>query len=169
MKKLILGAGILLGALVVAWMFTMGFTGWFLDAEKAGLFFLVIPIQVAVLWVLLHHTARRGNGWRDQVLAGTVASIVAAVLIFGGSMLFTAVVFPDYFTDLRAIQEQLMRQSGTSETEIQRQLELARRGQTSFSYAFSGFLGTVVTGIVASALLGVFFRARPAASQGAAA
>jgi hypothetical protein len=75
-------------------------------------------------------------------------------------MIFTSVAFPNYFQDLRAVQEQMMREGGTAEAEIQRQMDAATRGQNSLSYAFSGFLGTLFTGIIASAVIGIFVRGR---------
>jgi len=158
--KLILGSGLLLGVLVAVWMCIMGYTGWYKDPTKAGLFFLVVPIQVAVLIVVLRHTAAHGRGWRAQLMAGTVVSIVAALVIFAASMLFTTVLFPNYFEELRVVQEQLMREAGMGEVEIQRQIEAAARNQTPIGYAFSGFLGTMVVGVISSAVIGIFMRAR---------
>ena len=42
-------AGLLLGILVVLWTFVMGFTGWYRHPSLLFLFWLVIPLQVAVL------------------------------------------------------------------------------------------------------------------------
>jgi hypothetical protein len=36
-------------------------------------------------------------------------SLIGGVIIFFGSMLFTSVVFPDYFTELRQLGEETMR------------------------------------------------------------
>ncbi len=105
--------GLLIGVSVVAWTFVMGFTGWYLDPALLNLFFLVIPIQIALLVVGLRSSAAE-NGYGKQVLSGTLASLLASVLIFGGSILFTAVVFPSYFSEVRAVHASMLEQAGKS-------------------------------------------------------
>jgi len=150
--------GIWLGILVVVWTFIMGLTGWYKDAVMLNAFWVVILIQIGVLVWALRKTAAAGNTYGKQVMSGLTISIIGGVIIFFGSLLFTSVVYPQYFTELQSVHEQMLRDAGTPESDMQRMLEAESATQTSFLQALFGFIGTVVTGIVVSAILGFFIR-----------
>ncbi len=152
-------AGVLLGALVTVWTFVMGFTGWYKDPVMLNLFFLVILVQIGVLVWTLRATAA-GATWGQQVMNGLVVSLVGGVIIIGGSLLFTTVAFPDYFAELQAAQAQMLKTQGLSEADIQAQVAASAAMQTPVMNALSGFVGTVVTGLVVSAVAGIFLRKR---------
>ena len=185
----ILSTGLLIGLLCGAWMFTMGFTGWYLDPAKLNLFFLVVIIEVAGLVLGLRMTAAQGRTYSGQVVAGTGMAIVAGVVIFICSMLFTTVAFPDYFADINAylkevtgedftakafpdyfadikeMSRRIMAGEGKSEAEIQAIIAAAAPRQTPVANALSGFVGTFVTGVVASAVIGLWVKAHPPAAR----
>ena len=150
-------AGVLLGVLTVVWTFVMGFTGWYKDPVMLNLFFLVILLEVGIVIWALRKTAPSA-AWGGQVLNGLVLSLVAGVIIFAGSLLFTTVAFPTYFSDLQATQAQMLKAAGMSEAEIQSQVAASAALQTPFMNALSGVIGTVVTGVVVAAIAGVFLR-----------
>jgi hypothetical protein len=158
--RTILKGGIALGVLVEIWTYVMGFTGWYRDPAMLNLFWLVIPVQIAVLWWTLRGTAAEGRTYGGQVLAGTLASLIAGVVIVIGSYLFTTVAFPNYFNDLAAVQENMLRQAGQSEEQIRTAMEAYRTGATPLGNAFAGFIGTVVTGLVVSLVIAIFVRAK---------
>lgn len=151
--------GLLIGVSVVAWTFVMGFTGWFLDPALLNLFFLVIPIQIVLLVVGLRSTAAQ-NTYGKQVLSGSLASVLASVLIFCGSLLFTTVVFPSYFDELRTVHTSMLEQAGKSPEEVRAQVEAMAATQTPFLQALFGAIGTMVTGLVASLVIAAFARKR---------
>jgi hypothetical protein len=136
----------------------MGYTGWYKDPAMVNAFFLVIPLQIAVLWWALRKTAAEGRRFGGQLLAGLLISLVAGVIIFAGSYLFTTVLFPGYFDDVAAVSEQVYRSQGKSDAEIQALMESYRKGATPLMNSLTGLIGTVVTGLVASALIGAFVR-----------
>ena len=136
----ILKTGIVIGVLCGIWMFITGFAGWYKDPAMANLFFLVIAIEISGLWWGLRETAREGRTYAMQVVAGTMMAIIAGVIIIVASLLFTMVVFPDALDALRGTQE----------------------GVTPMSQALDGFLGTLITGAIASALIAIPVRARAA-------
>jgi hypothetical protein len=146
----ILRTGLQIGGLCVAWTFVMGFTGWYKDPALAGPLFLapVILIEVALLGLGLKATAA-GQGYRRQVLTGTLMSVVAAVVIFCGSMVFASVAFPSYFEDLRAAHRQMLQAAGRSQAEIDAALAAAAAAnpQTPVSNALAGVIGTIATGL----------------------
>lgn len=156
----ILAAGLLIGVLCGAWTFVMGFTGWYKDPVMLNAFFLVIVIEVAGLLWGLRKTAAQGRTYSGQVVAGTMMSIVAGVVIICSSLLFTMVAYPDYFSELNAAQRQMMQQAGKTDAEITAAIQGAAAMQTPMANALAGFFGTFVTGVVASAIMAIWIRAK---------
>lgn len=156
----ILSAGILIGVLCSAWMFVMGFTGWYLDPRFAPAFFLVVLIEIAGLGWGLRRTAAQGRTYGAQVVAGTLMAVVAGVIIIASSLVFTTVAFPNYFTDLAAVQRKVFEAQGMSPGEIEEAVR-ATAATTPMAQAMTGFIGTFITGIIASAVIAIWVRAQP--------
>jgi hypothetical protein len=152
-------AGILLGVLCVIWTFVMGLTGWYKDPVMLNLFFLVVLLEIGVVIWALRKTAT-STTWGGQVVNGLVLSVVASVIIFAGSLSFTTVAFPNYFTDIQAAQTGMLKAAGMSEADIQTQVAASAAMQTPFMNALTGVIGTVVTGVVVAAIAGAFLRKR---------
>jgi len=150
-------AGVLLGVLCVFWTFVMGLTGWYKDPVMLNLFFLVILLEVGIVIWALRKTAASAT-WGGQIVNGLVLSLVASVIIFAGSLFFTTVAFPDYFTELQSAQAQMLKTQGLSEADIKMQVAAAAALQTPFMNALTGVIGTVVTGVVVAAIAGAFLR-----------
>ena len=150
-------SGVLLGVLCVIWTFVMGFTGWYKDPVRLNLFFLVILLEIGIVIWALRKTAP-GSTWGGQIVNGLVLSLVASVIIFAGSLLFTTVAFPTYFSDIQAAQTEMMKTAGISEADIKTQMAAAAAMQTPFINALSGVVGTVVTGLLVAAIAGAFLR-----------
>jgi len=94
----ILTAGVLIGILCSAWTFILGFTGLYKSPAANVVFISVaMAIEVVVLTWGLRRTAAEGRAYGGQILAGTMMAIVAGVIIIASSLLFTTVVFPNYF------------------------------------------------------------------------
>ena len=138
----VLKTGLVIGVLCAVWMFVTGFAGWYKDPALANLFFLVVVIEIGGLWWGLRQTAREGRTYAMQVVAGTMMAVIAGIVIIAASLLFTMVVFPDALDVLRGTQE----------------------GVTPMSQALDGFLGTLITGIIVSAVIAIWIRAKPPAS-----
>jgi hypothetical protein len=159
--KTIAAHGAVLGAACVAWTFVMGFTGWYKHPALLNLFWLVVVFECVVLYVGLRKTAGEGRTYGRQLLAGTAIAGIAAPIVFAGSLLFTTVAFPRYFEDLREMHERILVQRGLSGEKVAEALKAAAASQTSMASALSGAIGTVVTGVVVSALLAIWLRAKP--------
>jgi len=157
----IVKAGLVLGVLVEIWSFIMGFAGWYKSPSLAGLFWVVVAIQIAVLMWALKRTAAEGRGYGGQLGAGTLISVIGGVIIVVGSILFTTVVFPHYFQDVSALQEAKLRAAGRSDAEIQQMMAMVAKTMNPGMQAVFGFCGTLITGFVVSLILGAFFRAKP--------
>jgi len=156
----ILRTGIVIGVACAIWTFVMGFTGWYKDPAMANAFFLVIPIEIAGLVWGLRQTAGEERTYRAQVVAGTLMAAVAGVVIIASSLLFTTVAFPEYFRELEAGQRQIMQSAGKSAAEIEQAVRDNASFTTPMGQALAGFVGTLVTGILASAVIAIWVRDR---------
>lgn len=154
-----LAAGLVIGLACALWMFVMGLTGWYTDPVLRLAFFAVVPIEVAGLVWGLRRTAPE-RGYMGQIVAGTMIAIVAGVVIIGSSLLFTTVAFPRYFDEIAQAQREMLERRNVPAAEIERQVEETRAASTPMGQALEGFLGTLVTGILASAVIAVGVRRR---------
>ena len=161
----ILAAGLFIGIFCGLWTFVMGYTGWYKDPVMLNAFFVVILIEIVGLVWGLRRTAAQGRGWASQVVAGSMMAVVGGVLIIGFSLIFTTVLFPNYFTDIENMSIIVMQQQGRSAAEIEESLKASRAMATPMAQALAGFMGTVITGMVASAALAVVIRAKPIAQR----
>ena len=153
-------AGLILGVAAEVWVYFMGFTGWYSHPVLMNLFWVVVLIQVGVLiWGL--RLTREGKTYGQQVGAGVLISLIGGAIVFLGSILFTAVVFPDYFSELRVAGEKMMREQGMAEADITAQLDAMATMQTTFMQALSGFIGTFATGAIASLVIAIFYKKKP--------
>lgn len=156
----ILSAGVLIGVLCGAWTFVLGLTGWYKDPVTTNIFFVVILFEIGGLIWGLRRTAALGRTYGQQVMAGTMMAIVAGVIIVASSLLFTMVAFPDYASALESATRASLQQQGKSEAQIAETLRANAASATPMAQAMSGFIGTLITGIVASAAIGLFVRTR---------
>ena len=155
----ILNAGLLVGVLCGLWTFVMGFTGWYKDPVMVNAFLpAVILIEIGGLIWGLRQTAAQGRSYSGQVVAGTLMSVIAGVVIIGSSLLFTTVAFPQYFTELEAMQRQMLATQGKPAADIEQTIAEGRVTMTPMANAMAGFIGTLVTGIVVSAVVAIWVR-----------
>lgn len=152
-----LQGGLILGLSVALWSFFMGVTDWYWDPAKAALSRMDIPMQIFIVVWTLRHTAPR-YGYARQVVQGVALSVIASLLIFGASLLLTTVIFPDYFKNLEALGRLKMAEQGFSPTKIEQQVQLLASRQRPLALAFSGVMGTWVTGLVTSLVAAAFYR-----------
>ena len=150
-------AGVALGVLVILSTLVMGFTGWYKHPVLAIAFLLVIPINIGVVvWGLLR-TAKEGRRYGGQIAVALVIGVVASVLVFFNSLLFTGVLFPTYLADLQEMQGGLLRMAGQTQQEIDAQLELAGE-PSAIGLAIQGVVGTMGTSLVTGLIAAVFIR-----------
>jgi hypothetical protein len=151
--------GLVLGLSVAAWTFVMGLTGWYKQPRLLALFWLVIPLQIAVLLVALRKTATQCRYGR-QVWHGVSISLLGSMIIFSASLLFTTVAFPNYFQELELLGRQLMAQQGFTPAQIEAAVRAQAPMQTPRASAMAGAIGTVVTGLLTSLIAAAFYRKR---------
>jgi Protein of unknown function (DUF4199) len=150
-------SGILLGVLVEVWTVVVILAHWHTDPVLAMLFFLVIPIQIAVVVMALRGEAANASYGR-QVVNGTVLSAIGAVIIFAGSWLLTTVAFPNYFPELRAAGEAFLVKAGKTQDQVAAEMAKNAAMYDPFQNALTGAIATVATGLVVSLVAGAFLR-----------
>ena len=70
----------------------------------------------------------------------------------------TEVVFTNYYDELLSAQRNLIVSAGLPQEVVEAQLQ-ALDQVTPMASAFQGFLGSVITSLIASAIIGIFQRA----------
>jgi hypothetical protein len=88
-------------------------------------------------------------------------ALVAGVIVFGSSLLFTTVAFPGYFQELEAIQRQQLEAGGMSVADIEAAIRANAAMATPAMNALIGFIATILTGIVGSAIIAIFVKGAP--------
>lgn len=158
----ILWAGVLIGIICSTWIFVTGFTGWYKDPALGSILFIAgaTAIEVGGLIWGLRKTAAQGRAYGGQIVAGTMMAIVAGVIIIVASLVFTTVVFPDYLEEIQQAYRAALERQGKTEVEIAAAIQANAASATPMAQAMSGFIGTLVTGIVASAIIAIFVRRR---------
>jgi hypothetical protein len=140
----------------------MGFTGWYKDPALSQTLFLpvVMLLEVGGLVWGLRRTAAQGRAYAGQILAGTLMALVAGVIIVVSSLLFTMVVFPNSASEIEQATRAALQRQGVSDAEIATTIQAGAAARTPMGQAIGGFLGTLITGILASAIIGLFVRSR---------
>jgi hypothetical protein len=151
-------AGILIALFCAFWQLIMGLTGWYKDPVMMNVFWIVILIQIAGLIWGLRRTAMNGKGYWAQVGHGTLMSLIAGVILFLTSYLFTSVLYPDYFAEMKTFQENALRQAGKSPQEIKIAMETVAMTANSLVQGISALTGTLVTGLICSLVIAAFVR-----------
>jgi hypothetical protein len=155
-------AALLLGVTVFVWTLVVIFSGAHTHAALGPLLFIAGAIILNLLAIIygLRLTAREGRGYGGQVLAGLMIGILAAVLIFCGSLATTTVIFPGYFADLEQGFREILTAQGMSPEQIQEQVEATAAMRSPMANAFSGAVATVITSVVLALIVGAFVRHR---------
>jgi hypothetical protein len=157
-----LKGGLLIGILCGVWMFIVGFTGWYKDPVLQSTFWVVILIEVGVLFWALRRMPADQRTFGRLLKDGTIMSVIGGLVLIIASVLFTTVVFPNYFEELRTIQAEMLRAEGMNEEQIAAAHGAMAPMQTPVVNALMGFVGTVVTGFVASVVIGLFLKKKVA-------
>jgi hypothetical protein len=151
-------AGLVLGLTVVVWTALHAALGWYKDPGMSWTFWMVIPFELILVVFMLKNTKKQGFRYGQQVVAGLVMSLVGGAIIFVGCYVLTTMVFPTYYTDVRAMAESAMTQSGQSPEQIKAVLDAQAKMMTPVMNSLMGVVGTLVTGLFGSLVAGAFIR-----------
>lgn len=149
--------GVLLGVAVALLGFVFGATGMYTNPAAAlGFVAAAILLNVAAVAFMLFAT-RATAGWGAQVVNGLVLGVVAAVLIFLGSVVMTTVVFPGYYAELREGYLAYFQSMDLPQETVDAQMA-AIEAATPVSSALQGAFGTLITSVVVAGIGGIFLR-----------
>lgn len=160
MNPIVLG-GLVIGGLCSSWIVINGVTGFYKDPQMSAMFIPIVSVLeiVTLIWAL-RRTAALGRSYSGQVVAGSLMALIGGAINFCTSMVFTSVLYPNYFAEINEMSRQVMVKNGQSEEQIAAAINAVAGMQTPVMSALGGFIGTVMTGIVASAIIAVWVRAR---------
>ena len=157
--NMIIRGGVLLGVLVTAYSWLFAFTGMHKRPGADITFIIVVTIiEIAVLVWALKKTAAQGRTWMGQVSAGTMLAFVGGSLIFATSYMLVTQLYPNYFAEANVATEAAYRAGGMNDAAVQAAMAKLAAAQTPVANSVSGFVGTVLTGLILSAILGIWIR-----------
>ena len=159
--KTIIRGGILLGILVSIWTYIFGAAGMHKSMTGPLVFASVATlIELAVLAWALKRTAAEGRRWFGQVSAGTMLAFIGGCLILATSYVYMTQINPGMMAEAREASVAAMRATGMDEATIQQRLNPPGKVETPMAQAVTGFVMTVITGFVLSAILALFIRSK---------
>jgi hypothetical protein len=126
---------------------------------------IVMTLEIVILIWALRKTAARGRPYSGQVVAGTLMALLGGAIIVCASLIFTTFIAPNFFAEINEMSREVMRKAGQSEAQIAQAIEAAAGWQTPIGNALAGFIGTVTTGIIASAVIAIWIRSKAPAPR----
>ena len=117
---------------------------------------VAIILNVLTLFMALRATASQ-NTYGGQLLNALMFGLVAGVLIFACSWVFSTYIFPNSISEMVAGFKEWFQQSGLPEDQVQAQIE-AMDQITATSQARNGAIGTLATSLIAGAIIAIFKR-----------
>ena len=149
--------GAILGVVVGALGFVLATFGLHTNVALPLVFVgLATIINVVMVFLALRETAST-TAWAGQLLNGLVLGVVGAVIVFASSWVMTALVFPDYNAEFASASRAALEASGLPAEQVEAQMTPVEQA-TPASSALSGAVGTVLTSVVAAAVIGIFKR-----------
>jgi hypothetical protein len=152
-------AGIMFGAAVVVWQLIFGFAGMYKNPALGWVFpVIAIAITAGVLFWALKQTAAEGKRYWGLVGTGMVIALIACVLIIGGSLLYTSVLFPDYADVALSQAAEQFEAQGLPEEQREVQMKAAEWLFSPVPQALMGAVMTLITSFVVSLIVAAIVR-----------
>ena len=148
--------GAALGLAIIVLHLVLGAAGWHTQPDKASLF-LVLAMGLNAVAVILGLRASRGQSWARHLRAGALIGAIASVIVFTGTWLVTAVVFPDYFLEMAEGYRMAYQSQGMAPDVIE-QTVAGLAATTPVRTAVEGVVGTLVVSVVVAAVAGIWLR-----------
>lgn len=113
-------------------------------------------VTIVIVFLGLKETAAEAT-WVGQLVNSVILGAVAAAIVFVVSWLTLGVVFPHYLAESAAAAEHALANAGLAPEMIEQQVQNLEES-TAIGQAFAGAVGTVVTSVIAGAIIGIFKR-----------
>jgi hypothetical protein len=117
---------------------------------------IAILINLVVVFLCLRETAAE-NRYGKQLLNGALLGLFGGILIFLGSWLLVAVVFPHSLDEIREAYTTWLQSSGLPQAQVDQQIQKLQ-GTTAARQAVGGLIGTFITSVIAAAIIAIFQR-----------
>lgn len=151
-------AGVSIGVSVVVWMFLVMWAGWYKMPALINVFFAIPIIKVlGIYWGLKKLSTRKLN-YLHLIGSGIIMSVIAGVIIFVFSYLFTGFVFPEYLVDVQKMQREWMVSNGVPSEQASVILTAAKEHSSPLIQALSGVVGTTLIGMMSSVIIALFLK-----------
>lgn len=118
---------------------------------------LATVLTIVIVFLALRETAAEAS-WTGQLLNSLILGAVASVIVFVVSWLTLGMIFPNYLMEMAAATEHTLANAGLAPELIEQQVQSLEES-TAIGQAFAGGIGTIVTSLVAGAIIGIFKRA----------
>ena len=148
--------GLILGVVAAAISFITVAMGPQVSAMAVLFPIVATVVTIVIVFLALKETAPQAT-WAGQLLNSLVLGAVAAVIVFVVSWLSLGVVFPHYLAETAAAAEHALANAGLASEMIEQQVQSLEES-TAIGQAFAGAVGTVVTCLIAGAIIGIFKR-----------
>ena len=149
--------GLILGVVAAAISFIAVAMGAQMSMMAAVFPVLATVLTIVIVFLALRETAAEAS-WTGQLLNSLILGAVASVIVFVVSWLTLGVVFPHYLAEMAAATEHMLANAGLAPELIEQQVQSLEES-TAIGQAFAGAVGTVVTSLIAGAIIGIFKRA----------
>lgn len=117
---------------------------------------LFILFNVGAIYLALAQTAGE-NGYGKQLFNAAGVGLLAGALIFLGSWLLLAVVFPDALAEMKDGYIEMLQAAGQSEQQIDAVVQQFDKA-TPISQSVPALIGTFITSLVVGAIVAIFKR-----------
>ncbi|MDE0693796.1 MAG: DUF4199 domain-containing protein [Gammaproteobacteria bacterium] len=149
--------GLILGVVAALISFVTAAMGAQMGMLAAVFPLVATVVTIVIVFLALRETAAEAS-WTGQLLNSAILGAVAAVIVFVLSWLTLGVVFPNYLAEMAAATEHALASAGLAPEMIEAQVQSLEEA-TAMGQSFAGAVGTIVTCLVAGAIIGIFKRA----------
>jgi hypothetical protein len=154
----VLKASVALTVLIALLTIVLAVTGLHKNPIVGGLGGIAVAILFnigCVLWCLKQTASE--NGYGKQFLNGLFIGVIAGALIFIVSWVMLTVVFPHYLAEVQQANIELLRSAGMPDEQLQARVA-SIEAATPVSQSLAGLVGTLVTSVIAGAIIAIFRR-----------
>ena len=156
----VIKAGVAMAVLVAVFSTILVLTGLHVSSPFVGMIlFIVVAILVdlgCVFWGLAATAAE--NKYGKQLLNASLIGLIAAVLIFGFSLVQTKVIFPDYIDESQTALIEFYEEMPNVPEEQKEKMIASVEEMSAVGSAVSGAMFTIIFAVLGGALIGIFKR-----------
>jgi len=159
-KNIIVNYGIILGGILVFTSLIQYATGTHLEPEKSiGIISFLLIIAVIVMGVKKFKSENNNSiSFGEAVKIGVGISILSALITVIYNLIFVNFIEPDFIDQLDLKQEEMMYNSGMSDEQIEKTIEIGKKFKGPFISSAIGIIASAFLGFVISAITGAIIK-----------